>query len=644
MADRPEWQESAASDVAAHTALTHNIHGIADTALLELITRKGQANGYAGLDASGHVPPGLLPLSGAYMSLRGDFGLTPAMAVGALTTAIQDAINAAVAAGKGLDLGADMWPINDRLQIPGNLSIRAAGAYEVWDTVQHSSQTEVPGAAPWVAGGGFIQKTAAKNIIEIPATGACVHLRDMVLRFDDAIAFQNTGHGIYAVPTALYNTKPDNGPAACRWDNVVVFGHDGNHYAFYLVNFNYPTMSHLRGYGGGGIYYECSTDYYTNYGNAVIINPYFNLFCSGSAHGYHLKSGSAGSSPNLLNLITMLRPQVNAYDVSAAALKAAFPAIVTPPNSATQLLYKDENDPLNVTLIDPDFELGPYTCIFGKRTTILGSDGTTAVGLNNSRHGRQSLPLSVTGSNNTGIGFNALGGATTANVNTAVGSKAAQAVTTGGNNTAVGYQALAACTVNGNNTAIGTNSLVVNTGSSNTALGYNTLAATTTGAQNTALGVSAGAANTTGQQNTAAGVSAMQSNTTGSNNTAIGTSALQSNTTGSRNTAVGQNASSTNTVVNNSTAIGYGASANAGGAVAIGIDNGGTGASTSTTNEFVLGTNQHLVKIAGRLTVAQRTPSSTADAQGSLGDLASDDNYVYAKTSTGWKRAALATF
>jgi hypothetical protein len=38
------------------------------------------------------------------------------------------------------------------------------------------------------------------------------------------------------------------------------------------------------------------------------------------------------------------------------------------------------------------------------------------------------------------------------------------------------------------------------------------------------------------------------------------------------------------------------------------------------------------------------TPTGSADAQGSTGDVRYDDNFVYVKASTGWKRAALSTF
>jgi hypothetical protein len=50
------------------------------------------------------------------------------------------------------------------------------------------------------------------------------------------------------------------------------------------------------------------------------------------------------------------------------------------------------------------------------------------------------------------------------------------------------------------------------------------------------------------------------------------------------------------------------------------------------------------LKVLGRLNVARITPTGGADTQGSVGDVTSDDDYVYVKTSTGWKRAALATW
>ena len=38
------------------------------------------------------------------------------------------------------------------------------------------------------------------------------------------------------------------------------------------------------------------------------------------------------------------------------------------------------------------------------------------------------------------------------------------------------------------------------------------------------------------------------------------------------------------------------------------------------------------------------TPTSTADANGEIGDIAWDDDYIYIKTSIGWRRSTLASF
>jgi len=47
---------------------------------------------------------------------------------------------------------------------------------------------------------------------------------------------------------------------------------------------------------------------------------------------------------------------------------------------------------------------------------------------------------------------------------------------------------------------------------------------------------------------------------------------------------------------------------------------------------------------SGGVKVVQRTPVNSADAYGTEGLLTHDDNYIYIKTTTGWKRAALVAF
>ena len=44
------------------------------------------------------------------------------------------------------------------------------------------------------------------------------------------------------------------------------------------------------------------------------------------------------------------------------------------------------------------------------------------------------------------------------------------------------------------------------------------------------------------------------------------------------------------------------------------------------------------------ITIPQYTPTSSIDENGTLGNVTRDDNYIYIKTSTGWKRANLESF
>lgn len=108
-----------------------------------------------------------------------------------------------------------------------------------------------------------------------------------------------------------------------------------------------------------------------------------------------------------------------------------------------------------------------------------------------------------------------------------------------------------------------------------------------------------------------------------------------------RSVAVGANA----TTHTDAVALGFGALAGGLGSVAVGRDSSGKSAVAYLENEFMLGTEKHHVKIPGKLNVKQYTPTSTADPVGIVGDICADDNYIYTKTSAGWKRTpSLETF
>ncbi len=123
-------------------------------------------------------------------------------------------------------------------------------------------------------------------------------------------------------------------------------------------------------------------------------------------------------------------------------------------------------------------------------------------------------------------------------------------------------------------------------GGGNSLFGINAGNATTTGIRNSFFGAMAGLSNTTGGSNTFAGIEAGKLNTTGGFNTFIGDGTGVNNTTGSQNTFIGANAGNpnTSTQVTNSVAI-------------------GSGATVSTSNTIVLGTNAQTTRIPGKLTM-----------------------------------------
>ena len=237
---------------------------------------------------------------------------------------------------------------------------------------------------------------------------------------------------------------------------------------------------------------------------------------------------------------------------------------------------------------------------------------------------------------NTALGAGAMLNLTTGAYNTAVGDTALAALTSGptggesagGENTAIGQAALNLL-VNGQwNTAVGRNALTKHDhGNANTALGWAALASLAGSSQdeNTAVGAEAMNLQTTGQYNTAVGCKALGNQATGANsNTAIGHQALEV-ASGGGNTALGKDASIALTTNNYTTALGYHTACSADGAVAIGTDHTGAGASSSTQDEIMLGTSNHTVNIPTTGTVGNGASTNlTALAKSTGGGPASD--------------------
>ena len=188
--------------------------------------------------------------------------------------------------------------------------------------------------------------------------------------------------------------------------------------------------------------------------------------------------------------------------------------------------------------------------------------------------------------------------------------------------------------------AIGGAALYRTTGSNNTAIGHNSSNAVTSGGQNTAIGRLSAASLSTGSDNTLIGEYVAYSVVSGSSNTMIGTRSGFSST-GSSNVFIGYNAgyneSGSNMLyvenTNSSTPlIGGNFSSNR-----VGINT--PAASVAATLQVTGSTGYAQLNLA-----TTYTPTGSADALGSNGDVSYDANYIYIKVGGSWKRAALSTF
>ena len=109
------------------------------------------------------------------------------------------------------------------------------------------------------AGGTVIQVTTREtNGITLVGT-LTVSIKNLVIKFSG----NGTGSGIYSDPGfgnsgLLYSTL----------ENIIVLGHDADHYAFYLVNFLHVTGKMLFSFGGPALYFA-SLSSTIKYGDAV---------------------------------------------------------------------------------------------------------------------------------------------------------------------------------------------------------------------------------------------------------------------------------------------------------------------------------------------------------------------------------------
>lgn len=252
--------------------------------------------------------------------------------------------------------------ITNFLGITKDVSFEGQGVTEIWGTWTNSASGQTPSVSPYITGSVIVQCTAATDAIRVTGTSTTFHRKDFGIKFADGIKFLSTGHGIYAVSTATHGAGHETGEASSRVDNIVVFGHDGNHYAYYGVNPLYQTAIHPRSYGGGGFYLETDSDQ-GNYGNMTIIEPFVALFCGGTANGYTTKAISSNSSTGMLNLLEFVRPQCNISTVPLvfAIGGSGYSGFGAGPTVAQYLWRALGADPVNVGILTPDLEGYAFT-------------------------------------------------------------------------------------------------------------------------------------------------------------------------------------------------------------------------------------------------------------------------------------------
>ncbi|WP_010271323.1 glycosyl hydrolase family 28-related protein [Paenibacillus senegalensis] len=256
------------------------------------------------------------------------------------TAALQEAINEAQETGKVLYLGGNkVYAISDTLVISEPMTIDGAGSWETFDN------TDRQGEQPYLKGTVILVTTHNTDAIRVTACKRTVNLRNFGILFKNQ--FWQTGHGITCVPPAA-GSGYDHGLFSSVWENIRVAGHDGDHYAFHVINGLYNTFTHLRSYGGGIIHLDNNSAEGTSwhYGNTVINHPYGILMQGGSADAYRLQS-----TTDKLNFVTMIRPQVNISQMLPGQ------GGMSPTNN--QRAVNADWNTANCTIIDGDFEADP---------------------------------------------------------------------------------------------------------------------------------------------------------------------------------------------------------------------------------------------------------------------------------------------
>lgn len=203
--------------------------------------------------------------------------------------------------------------------------IEGQGVLELYGGLTTTNDANWPTIAPYLRGTVFVVMAPNVDAYHLLAVGRSQTLRNFGIRF--AGKFKATGHGVWSVPGSAGGTGLGN--IGGIFENVRVFGHDGDHYGFYVENAELMGWNTLRGYGGGCFRYVVGAGSPGSPGNLTAMNIYGAVFVNGSAHTYSIEGPAGGGSF-----------QSCVFTELEGCVRIANPAIagVTPPTNAQRCL------------------------------------------------------------------------------------------------------------------------------------------------------------------------------------------------------------------------------------------------------------------------------------------------------------------
>lgn len=254
------------------------------------------------------------------------------------TIALQAAIDAAIAAKTTLHIPAGLYKFTPPLNISGALTIVGDGCIPLWGNyATDSNSTNLPTVAPYFSGTVLSAVSNGNSIfVDTCAGQLCFSGRDFACTFQTP--FVGTGHMLDS------SSATKIGLQGTFWQNVGLFGHDGDHYMFNLTNILYNTFQNITSYGGGQTK-SITTINNGGCGNSVWQRTLSILMCKGSAHCYEFGAPGGGLSQQY-NLFMGIQGMT--YDATGS-----FPT-TTPPSG--QNMFESLAGCNDFSFINPDLE------------------------------------------------------------------------------------------------------------------------------------------------------------------------------------------------------------------------------------------------------------------------------------------------